>query len=631
MLKPYLPLIFSSLCSLCLCGSSFAAPDAEVNKPYHLRVVLHVASNRLLTPVFKEQLRRELRDSLQASLGALGKVEVVDKHPLLQEIDTKGMAPALEGWKQVSDIKTHFVLIDFVNGQYVIQTGQHDGSTGLISPVRRVQTVDRQFVAREATLLIDRDFGLVGTVEPKGKNEVTVTLKGSGLGVALERWVKKDEVFALAQIVQGREGKQSFRVPWALVQVLDEPKGGVCRCRLFHRYANPLTTSANVLGYRCLKLGTTRAPLHLRLIDDKTLAPLGGLQVQVSAYGFPMGDKFQQCTTRPDGLLPDAGLEHAYQHAAFFRVLIGTAPVTSTIPVEILGDRVIVCRVTVDAKLEALGQLDLRKKRWVDRLNENLLVQAELSKRLSDLIGKSLNEQALVQAENGLKALKADLIELNGEAVALHTAVKALPAGVTLQLAEGQQRFEEIKAWEQKLQAAVKNLQDVIKEKDNQKRKEAKALVAQAKALEDQAEYAQAIEQYEKALELAGDQMDLVKRLKELKEAWEPKNKAHSQARAFIYETWPKLDTVKKVKDNLEKARQAFQTCRDAGDKLSPGKLLLVSIAHTRLLEKELEALKPQDGEDAREKIKSIEEVAGSLEKLLKEVGDYIAENPPAK
>lgn len=615
--------------------TAHAALDAEANQPYHLRVVLHLASNRLLTPVFKEQLRRELHDSLQASLGALAKVEIVDQHPSLKEIDAKGLATALEGWKTVSNVKTHFLLIDFVDGQYVLQAAQHDGSTGLASPVRRVRLADpadRPIIARTATLLIDRDFGLVGTVKSSGKNEVTLVLKGNGLGVPLGNWVQKDDVFALAQIVRGRDGLQSFRVPWALLQLFDEPKMGVCRCRLFHRYANPLAGGSAVLGYRCLKLSTTRGPLRLRLVDDKTLVPLAGLQVQVFDHGFQPADKpVQRGTTRPDGLLPAGANEATYQHVAFVRVLSGTTPVAN-VPVEILDDRVVVCRVNVDAKVEALGQLDLRKKRWLGRLYENLLVQAELSKELSDLIGKSLNEQALVRAQTGLKALQADLENLVQEVVALRDAAKELPAGATFNLTEGDQRMHEIEAWKQKLQVAVRNLQDVIKEKDNQKRKDAKALVAQAQSLEDQAEFAQAIEQYKKALELVGDQPDLAKRLRDLEQAWTPKSKEHGEARTFIYETWPKLDTVRKIKSNLEKARKAFQTCRDAGDHLSPDKLLLASIAHARLLEKELEALKPQDGEDAREQVRQIEDVAGTLEKFLKEVSDFVqAAKPPAK
>ena len=107
---------------------------------------------------------------------------------------------ALDGYKSSNGTKTHVVLLDFVDGQYEIQAGQHDGSTGMTSPVRRARTVDRQFVARTVALLIDRDFGLVGTLDPDTRGgRVKVTIKGSGLGVPIDRWLKKDDVFAVAR------------------------------------------------------------------------------------------------------------------------------------------------------------------------------------------------------------------------------------------------------------------------------------------------------------------------------------------------------------------------------------------------------------------------------------------------
>ena len=55
----------------------WAGIDPETTKPYQLRVVLHIAKHRLLTKVFQDRVRLELRDSLQAALGDLAQVEVV--------------------------------------------------------------------------------------------------------------------------------------------------------------------------------------------------------------------------------------------------------------------------------------------------------------------------------------------------------------------------------------------------------------------------------------------------------------------------------------------------------------------------------------------------------------------------
>src|SRR5438128_8231827 len=251
-------LLFSSLCTLCLCGEAPAQLDAEKDSPYQLQLIVRVADHPPFTAAFREQVKRELRDGLQASFADLARVEVVDAHPLLKEIETKGLQAALEGWKEVGPQKTHFVLIDFKNGQYEIQAGQHDGLTGLASPVARLaRTPDRQFVARTAALMIDRDFGLVGTLEANARGpEVKVTLKAGSLGIPMEKWLKKEDVFAISQIKKVGGGQRSFRVPWALLTVIEEPKDGQCRCQLFNRFKNPLEKGPGVLGYRCIKLGT---------------------------------------------------------------------------------------------------------------------------------------------------------------------------------------------------------------------------------------------------------------------------------------------------------------------------------------------------------------------------------------
>src|SRR5262249_12642053 len=162
----------------------------------------------------------------------------------------------------LSDAKIHFVLIDFADGRYVIQARQYDGLTGLASPVvRRRENSDRQLVAREAALLVDKDFGMVGTVAGDARalkasgDKVDIFLKGGKVGASQDHWVKKGDVFAVAQIInQGGARQRSYRVPWTLLQVAQEPKDGLCRCRLFFRHENPLPAAATIAGYRCLKL-----------------------------------------------------------------------------------------------------------------------------------------------------------------------------------------------------------------------------------------------------------------------------------------------------------------------------------------------------------------------------------------
>src|SRR5436305_1842285 len=164
--SPFFLVLFSFLCLCASVVSSHAALDPQLKNPYQVRVVLHVAEHRMLTPQFQKQLETELRDQLQLALGKLAQVEVARAHALISDIRTKGLQAVLDTWDALSSEQTHFVLIDFVDGKYVIQTGQHDGMTGLSSPVvRRESLLDRQRVADTAVRLVRQDFGVVGTFD----------------------------------------------------------------------------------------------------------------------------------------------------------------------------------------------------------------------------------------------------------------------------------------------------------------------------------------------------------------------------------------------------------------------------------------------------------------------------------
>ena len=57
-------------------GLANAALDPELEKPYELTIVLDVGKHRILTEVFRQQIRRELRDGLQAAFGDAVRVVV---------------------------------------------------------------------------------------------------------------------------------------------------------------------------------------------------------------------------------------------------------------------------------------------------------------------------------------------------------------------------------------------------------------------------------------------------------------------------------------------------------------------------------------------------------------------------
>src|SRR5262245_31486566 len=85
---------------------SVHALDPEFKSPYELNVVLHIAKHPVLTRVFSEQVERQLHDHLQGELQGLATVRVVHEHPLLSEVEEKGLQQALDNWRTVSGAKT---------------------------------------------------------------------------------------------------------------------------------------------------------------------------------------------------------------------------------------------------------------------------------------------------------------------------------------------------------------------------------------------------------------------------------------------------------------------------------------------------------------------------------------------
>src|SRR5262245_30765643 len=77
------------VCLILSGASARAGLDPELDKPYQLRVVLRMGENREFTPLFQDRVKRGLQDALQAALGNLGQVEVVDRASLEKEVQAK--------------------------------------------------------------------------------------------------------------------------------------------------------------------------------------------------------------------------------------------------------------------------------------------------------------------------------------------------------------------------------------------------------------------------------------------------------------------------------------------------------------------------------------------------------------
>ena len=100
-----------------------------------------------------------------------------------------------------------------------------------------------------------------------------------------------------------------------------------------------------------------------------------------------------------------------------------------------------------------------------------------------------------------------------------------------------------------------------------------------ARLLEGEADFDQAIALYKKVLAASPDQGKVREHLEQLEKAWNTKNAAHAAARGYLVQTWPSLSALELV-DNFAKARAALRICRDAGDQLTPLKVMQATPLH---------------------------------------------------
>ena len=161
---------------------------------------------------FRAHLRRDLTASLQPSLKAICTVDVIDMSgtpteqwdPLWRLWAEKGFN-ALNGPinADLTGVKTHFLRVEYRDGVYFLESRQYDGFAGLASPVVRTMAIRApELVGRAAGIMIDRDFGSAGTIEPGSKpDEVRLVLRGGNL-ISTDKLATAGDVFAIAQIRQ---------------------------------------------------------------------------------------------------------------------------------------------------------------------------------------------------------------------------------------------------------------------------------------------------------------------------------------------------------------------------------------------------------------------------------------------
>jgi tetratricopeptide (TPR) repeat protein len=445
-------------------------------------------------------------------------------------------------------------------------------------------------------------------------------------GVDLGRWVKSGDVFALVRVGEG-PGARGERVEFALLRAREAPRNGECECELFHRFKDP-TLGWPTTGYRAIKLGTARAPVRLRLVDENNL-PMTDVSVFVSPSGFDPKDARDSGTAR-DGLFETT---RPYERIAFVRVASGETNLAQ-MPLPILDDRIVTCKVPAAAGGVALVQFEIDARNCLGRFRDLHSRLDEQDKQIGQLIADRKNEDALKRVKASLEQLGPELLRLGEELAKLKTAARELPtdAGQGLQACEVYDR--EIHKREKGLRKLVGDLEGAIARGESKEARDEKEqyrnLVLRAEQEEERAEYEKAIATYEEVLEKAGEWKVVHDRLDKLKKEWEPKGEKHQQARDFIFKTFDAVKSIDELETQLPKAREAFQTCKAVGDKLGPRRLLLKLLSVSDLVTKEVGQLSQSTNEEDKPRLEQVKKLGESLKSLLQEVADYFEAKKPA-
>jgi len=592
-----------------------APVDAWRKEPYQLTLVLHVDPHPLLTPVFVARLRDEVRDALQRDLGRICKVEVLPDHPLLQDILQRGWSTLDNRKFTIDDTKLHFLRVGYENGQYTIQGRQVDGSTALVSPLRKAHTPDRQWVSRLCALTAAQDFGMVAQVGKVDLRTVQLLIKGSGAADPESVAVRTGEVFALAEIRQGSDGKpQGIPVPDAYL-VVSDVREGECTTRLFSRYRDPIKQKPDrqLLGYRALKLGTQRAPLQLRVVDAVTREPLPGCGVKVYPSGFD-ALQAEELTTNAQGRVRT---KDTYKNVVFVRLSIAGVD-RAEVPFPLLSDGPIEYPLSGSQEADAIARLEYRNRQWLRQVRELDLSMDGDAASIRDIITKSGEQAAAGKAKEIASRLQGDIDQLARELEEVRDSGRGAPPQLLdATINRGQKAITALKAKTKAFSEFAEEVQNPTP---------AKIALKKARLADRAFDAPAAIAGYEESLKLDENQPEVKDRLDKIRRAWQIKGGPtgpHAQARKYIFEVWGTLEG-EDLEKGLPAIKNHFKSLQGSDDFFTGYKLFKANQEHLQKLTALRDQLGTNNGEDAQERIEAINKLGEELAKLNEEVASWI-------
>src|SRR5262249_5224364 len=144
---------------------------------------------------------------------------------------------------------------------------------------------------------------------------------------------------------------------------------GIIKCRLHARYKDPLKPMAGSLGFRCIKLGTTKAPLRLRLMlkDARPPKPLNAYPIHVHRQSFESPGA-KEGASHSDGYTSLLGDFENVAFVVIYKPQAAKQDILARVPVPILDDRPV--NIALSIQQEAATPLLWAQSNWVERINE---------------------------------------------------------------------------------------------------------------------------------------------------------------------------------------------------------------------------------------------------------------------
>ncbi len=601
---------------LTLALAAVAAPkskiDAEPTVPYTWRVVLQTPTHPLVTPAFRNQIVRDVKSALGPTVGELAQVEVLDLAAIPQKKwDPLWKAFAEKEWealespefRKLSGVKTHFLRVEVRDTGFHIEARQHDGSTGLVSPVlRSKETATADTVGRVAGIAIARDFGPTGTVISSDPKEGTARVRfRAGKLPGFEKFVQPGDIFAVSMIREtpaplptekGAPKPPPIRTgqPWrfAVLKVTSSIRDGECECKVYNPLVvNPLPLGRETIGYRCLRLATTETPVQIRVVDKSGNPPPTGALIRVWANDLDYSRRPdpRDAVESRDGVYRTA---KPMRHIACITVGLGSAR-EERFPTPILGPDPIVIRFEVDETQAARAKFERDCDDFRGRVIEARNTQAALFDALRVQIQKGQHKLALERATTGLTATEAADRDLTQELGQLREGPHASDAMAAALLASAAGQLQIIRGALPTLRDRIEDLKIQIAKAEDPVRFEkefrAKELTRDIRQHIELGEIPQALDLYDRLFELTKSE-DAKTQKEKLAKEWEPKSEEIKQARSVVTDVWRKASTVAEYKEAAPKLSAAATVLVREGDRLGL-RALLASIdpAYVRLKE----------------------------------------------